>query len=149
MKEQERKEFLSVFFGRVVSREVVGFAEPGKEKPLERAWTGRSRANAMPKDVPIAAGAVASRHIVDLKPFASHATIGPRPDLDFEQKISVFTNTLRSAAPSAADEHRAFMPSRPGRKSARAPIGGFLKLPFALLALPFRSAPRAARPMPA
>lgn len=144
MREQERKEFLSVFFGRVVSREVVGFAEPGREKAPPRVWTGRSRADVKPKDVPIVAHAVASRHIVDLTSFSTRPFQDARPELDFEQKISVFANAVRSRE----DEHRAFMPSRPDRKSVRAPIGGFLKLPFALLALPFRSKPKAVRAKP-
>ena len=107
MREQERKEFLSVFFGRVVSREVVGFAEPGKEKAPERAWATRTRPATKPKEVAIAANAEVSRHIVDLTSFAHRPSEETRPDLDFEQKMSVFTHAVRSAAPSFHDEHRA------------------------------------------
>ena len=152
MREQERNEFLSIFFGRVVSREVVGFADPGREKAPPRAWSAHQRPATKPKEVPIAASAEVSRHIVDLTPFAYRPFQGPRPELDFEQKVSVFAHAVRSAAPTAGDEHRSFTPWRPDRKPVRAPIGGFLRLPFALLALPFRSAPRvkrAAAPKPA
>ncbi len=149
MREQDRKEFLSVFFGRVVAREVVGFADPGKEKAPPRAWSARSRPATKPKEVPIAASAEVSRHIVDLTPFSRRPSEGPRPDLDFEQKLSVFTHAVRNAAPTH-DEHRSFVPSRPDRKPYRAPIGGFLKLPFAMLALPFKAKPRpVSRPRPA
>lgn len=148
MREQERKEFLSIFFGRVVARDVIGFAEPGKERSTPRAWTTHARPATVPKEVPIGANAEISRHIVDLTQFSSRPFEGPRPDLDFEQKLSLFAHNVRSATSSAYDEHRAFMPSRPDRKSTRAPIGGFLKLPFALLALPFRSKSRVARPQP-
>ncbi|HTK60264.1 MAG TPA: hypothetical protein VL283_03620, partial [Candidatus Baltobacteraceae bacterium] len=146
MREQERKEFLSVFFGRVVSREVVGFAEPGKEKAPERTGAARTRQDMKPKEVRIGATADVSPHIVDLTSFSARALQGPRPDLDFEQKLNVFVHSVRSAAPAADDEYRSYMPTRPDRKSVRAPIGGFLKLPFALLALPFKPKPRQARP---
>jgi hypothetical protein len=147
MREQERKEFLSIFFGRIVAREVIGFAEPGKEKAPARAMTSQARQAAKPKELAIAANPEVSRHIVDLTSFGSRPFQGPRPDLDFEQKLSVFTHAMRSGAPSAGDEHRAFMPTRPDRKRTYAPIGGFLKLPFALLALPFKAKPLS-RPAP-
>ncbi|MEK7545997.1 MAG: DUF4012 domain-containing protein [Patescibacteria group bacterium] len=148
MREQERKEFLSVFFGRVVSREVVAFADQGREKVPPRAWSARTRSAAMPKEIPINAAAQVSRHVVDLTPFSARPSVGPRPHLDFEQKLNVFVHALRSAMPGDSDEHRDFMPSRPDRKASRASIGGFLKLPFALLALPFKAKPSKASTQP-
>jgi len=150
MKPQAREESLSLFFGRVLSREVVGFAELGKEKPLRRAWSADEKRVVTPKELPIAATAVVSPHIVDLTSFSTKRFQGARPDLDFEQKFSAFTSSVRAAAPSVMDEHRAFMPLRPDRKPGGATIGGFVKLPFAMLALPFRNARprRAVAPVP-
>lgn len=139
MREQDRKEFLTMFFGRVVTRDVVGFAEPGAEAPRPMLWDDPKKAKAAPKPVSIGAYASMSPHVVDLTSFSNRPYEGPRPELDFEQKFSAFVHSVRSAVPAVEDEHRSFMPLNPTRKPRRAPIGGFLKLPFALAALPFRA----------
>ena len=145
MREQERKEFLSAFFGRAVTREVVDIVEPGAEKRTPRVWNDASVRPRRMKDIPVELEGEVSRHIVDLSAFSAKPFQGPRPDLDLEQKIGVFAHAVRSAVPSTADEHRAFMAYRPDRKTARAPLSGFLKLPVALLRLPFRAEPRVAK----
>jgi len=139
MREQERKEFLTMFFGRVVTREVVDLADAGKEKPRPRLWSAQKRPKVPAKALPIAPSSAFSRHVVDLSPFAQRRVEGPRPDLDFEQKLSVFAHAVRSAVTSRPEEHRALLPRDPDARKTRAPIGGFLKLPFALLALPFKT----------
>ncbi len=85
------------------------------------------------KDVPIGSASSVSPHVVDLSSFSRHAPKGPRPELDFEQKISIWWRALMRSK----EEHRAIVPFMPHRKAPRVSIIGFLKLPFALLALPF------------
>jgi len=84
MREKERNEFLTMFFGRVVTREVVDLADAGKEKPRPRLWSAQKRPKVPAKALPIlpalpvrqAGGRQAppssafSRHVVDLSPFA-------------------------------------------------------------------------------
>lgn len=146
MREQERNESPTMFFGRVLTREVVDIVDAGKEKPRPRLWNAEKRPEVPAKALPIMpAGRQAthasafSRHVVDLSPFAERTSDAARPDLDFEQKLNVFADSVRSAVSSRVEEHRVPLLRKPGARAPRAPIGDFLKLPFALLALPFRA----------
>ncbi len=124
MREQEREEFMGLFFGRVVAHETFETEEEPAPRQVERA-------------LPIGAASAFSRHIVDLSQASHGRAGGPRPDLDFEQKLSVLAHSVRSAISAQGDDHRAFKP----RRSPRTPLSGFLKLPFFLIALPFKNLP--------
>ncbi len=86
------------------------------------------------KDVPIRPSSSVSPHVVDLSAFSRSAPKGPRPKLSFEQRLNVWFRRLKRAK----DDRRAIVPFMPQRKTPRTSIIGFLKLPFALLALPFK-----------
>src|SRR5262249_23348263 len=90
--------------------------------------------------LPIGPASAFSRHVIDLSHLSPGRSDGPRPDLDLEQKVSALAHSMRSAIGTPADDHRAFKP----RRGLRAPLSGFLKLPFFLIALPFKTAPRTA-----
>lgn len=94
------------------------------------------------KDVPIQPSSSVSPHVVDLSAFSKQALKGPRPDLDLGQRLSIFARLFRRRDRS----HRSMVPFMPHRKTPRASIIGFLKLPFAMLALLFKRAPRVPRP---
>ena len=86
------------------------------------------------KDVPIQPSPTKSRHIVDLTSFSSKIPKGPRPALDFWQRINILLHPFKRNK----EDHRAILPFYPNKKKPRASIIGFLKLPFALLALAFK-----------
>lgn len=133
MRKPARKES-SLPSARPGARGTFAVAEPeGTEAPRGRT------ASARPKRVSIAvAERILSPHVVDLTQFSPTRPQEDRADLDLTQRLGILAHAVRSAAPRVDDEHRAFMPLRPDRKAPRASIRGFLKLPFALLALPFR-----------
>ncbi len=94
------------------------------------------------KEVPIHGSSFVSPHVVDLSSFSSKAPKGPRPRLSFEQKLSIWLRAFTRAK----DDQRAIVPFMPHKKTKRASIVGFLKLPFAILALPFKRTPRTPKP---
>lgn len=139
MKERDQQEFKTDFFGRVATSEATVFGELDENTERSRAWEAGNSVVRAAKDVPINPTTETSRHIVDLSSFSTRPAQGTRPDLDFEQRISILTHAMRSVSTNSEHEHRAFIPNRLGRATRRATLGGFLKLPFALLALPFKT----------
>ncbi|WKZ28866.1 MAG: DUF4012 domain-containing protein [Patescibacteria group bacterium] len=94
------------------------------------------------KDVPIQPSSTVSPHIVDLSAFSKQAQQGPRPDLDFGQKLSIWMRLFKRRDHS----HRSMVPFMPHRKTPRASVAVFLKLPFAMIALLFKRKPKTPRP---
>ncbi len=93
------------------------------------------------KDVPIRSSASLSRHIVDLTSFSRRAPKGPRPALDFWQRLHVWLSRFRRAK----DDPRAIVPFQPDKKPFRASFTGFLSLPFAIFSLAFKPRVRPAK----
>ncbi len=152
MREPGRNGPPTMFFGRVMAHGVVDIVDAGKEKPRPRLWSTAKRPKAPVKPLPIAPSSAFSRHVVDLSSFSDRGG-GPdgRPELDLEQKLSVFAHSVRSAVIPADEEHRAPISAPRKRSAPHAPIGDFLRLPFALAALPFKTRQmiEARRPKPA
>ncbi len=94
------------------------------------------------KDVPIQPSHFVSPHVVDLSAFSKASLKGPRAKLDFWQKLSVWTRVFKRRDRS----HRSMVPFMPHKKVQRASIIGFLKLPFAMVALLFKRTPKIPRP---
>jgi hypothetical protein len=98
--------------------------------------------NGRRKGVSIRDSSTMSPHVVDLSAFSKNVPMGPRPNLDFWQKVNVWARVFKRADRS----HRSMVPFMPHKKTPHASIRGFLKLPFAILALPFKKTPKAPRP---
>ncbi|MFA5854261.1 MAG: DUF4012 domain-containing protein [Patescibacteria group bacterium] len=94
------------------------------------------------KGVTIQDSSTMSPHVVDLSAFSKNVPKGPRPNLDFWQKVNVWARVFKRADRS----HRSMVPFMPHKKTQHASIRGFLKLPFAMLVLLFKKTPKAARP---
>lgn len=97
-----------------------------------------NEANNRRKGVPILDSSTMSPHVVDLSAFSDQAPKGPRPNLDLWQKLSVWTRNFKRQDHA----HRSMVPFMPHKKAQRASIRGFLKLPFAIMALAFKKRPK-------
>lgn len=139
MEDRSRREFLTMFFGRVVARDVLGPSAPADDGP-KRSEARRE------KPVPIMAAQAVSPHVIDLKPWAAPVA---RPDLDLEQKVSVLSHAVRRTFGREGDEKAGGLAPRRPRKPVHASLKGFALLPFALMALPFRKKQDFSRQLPA
>jgi hypothetical protein len=95
----------SVFFGRVVSRDVLGYVDGATERSVSRE-----------KHISIAAAAVVSPYVVDLKSsraaFAAEAAAPQGPD--FEQRMHLWAHRLKTVF--MADEERDLRRMAPSRR---------------------------------
>jgi len=123
-----------MFFGQVVSSDVIDFVDPGPKIELTRNFGLETRV----RSIRVLNGALMSPHIIDLKPLsATDSKDRPRTEKPARLAILVYTIKQLFRHPSTK-EFDALHPSR-SVSHAGGTLSEFVKLPFLMLALPFKT----------
>lgn len=124
-----RHEFLSMFFGQVISSDVRDITNPGPSIELSENFGISSRERTV--DLLLDHSGPASFHIIDLSPPKESPPSQHRP-FEFSQKIAIFTHHIKRALrrPSATE----FLSMNPQTLSnSRGSLREFLSLPLLFL----------------
>lgn len=122
-----------MFFGQVVSSEVIDIIDPSPRIELSENFGIESRFHS----IPIVDGALVSPHIVDLKP-AQVQEEKQEEAIKKPSRLTVFSYRIkRLFRHPSTREFDVLHPHRP-TPSARGTLGEFVKLPFLMLTLPFK-----------